>query len=84
MVNPIAMNTLKHKLWVSKCHSPLKETGTVQFGRENIQDESGLYHETRQQETMENHAVMSEGLRSELKELSARDFDLSERTTVTG
>ena len=50
----------------------------------NIQDESGLYHETRQQETMENHAVMSEGLRSELKELSAREFDLSERTTVTG
>ena len=32
---------------------------------------------------MENHAVMSEGLRSELKELSAREFDLSERTTVT-
>lgn len=38
MVNPVAMNPSEHKLWVSKCHVPLKETrAESMLGRENVQ-----------------------------------------------
>lgn len=45
-----------------------RKKGLSRFGRENLQDEPGTYCQTRQEEAIENHVVMSEGLKSELKE----------------